>query len=275
MNRVSPYKTWLAMTGLLYITWINVAYATDTDLWREAGTKTAAIYHSDWQVILDTYLREDKEGELQPALNVFNYADVTASDKRLLKAYLDKLQAIDPREYSQKEQFAYWVNLYNALTVDLILDNYPVKSITKLGPLLSFGPWDEPAAVVAGESLSLNDIEHKILRPIWQDPRIHYAVNCASIGCPNLSMRVFTAENTEVLLERAARDYINHPRGVSLQGNRLKLSKIYQWYADDFGESEQDLLAHLAQYAKPALAQRLQSFTGKIGYDYDWSLNQP
>lgn len=128
---------------------------------------------------------------------LFRYAEVTKEDKTLLNDYLDQLSKLDPREFNRQEQYAYWVNLYNALTVKLILDNYPVASITKLGGLFSFGPWDEKVFTVAGQTLTLNDIEHRILRPIWKDPRTHYAVNCASLGCPNLQSQAFTAQNTE------------------------------------------------------------------------------
>lgn len=275
MKQFFRHKYLTTIIGLMFSLLASVVYATDTDLWRESGDKKESIDHSRWQTILTTYITEKQVNQDTPAINLFSYGKVSAEHKQLLKRYLDDLQAIDPREYTEKEQFAYWVNLYNALTVDLILDNYPVKSITKLGSLLSFGPWDEDAAEVAGETLTLNDIEHKILRPIWKDPRIHYAVNCASFGCPNLSTDVFTADNTEALLEKAAHDYINHPRGLTLEGNKLTLSKIYKWYADDFGQSEQDFLIHVKQYAKPSLVKRLSGFDGKIRYEYDWSLNEP
>jgi len=126
-----------------------------------------------------------------------------------------------------------------------------------------------------GESLSLNDIEHRILRPIWQDPRIHYAVNCASFSCPNLRGTAFTAGNLEAILDQAARSYVNSRRGVALAGGRLTLSSIYDWYASDFGRNEAEILAHLRQYAKPELASQLAAFKGRINYAYDWSLNEP
>ena len=290
MKSFACCKFFLSMIGVLLFTFAGSVYATGTDFWRKSGNKVTSINHNDWQVILNNYITEEKTIENKiteektienknsdevPTINLFNYHAVSSEHKRLLKHYLDTMQAIDPREYSREEQFAYWVNLYNALTVDLILQNYPVKKITKLGPLFSFGPRDEKIAAVAGEMLTLNDIEHKILRPIWQDPRIHYAVNCASFSCPNLSATAFTASNTEALLERAARDYINHPRGLSVQDNKLTLSKIYKWYVDDFGDSDEGVLAHILQYANPALKQRLESFNGDIAYTYDWSLNEP
>lgn len=188
------------------------------------------------------------------------------------------MQDTDPRRYKKIEQKAYWINLYNALTVQLILDNYPVKSITKLGEgLFSFGPWDDPAATIRGKTLSLNDIEHKILRPIWKDQRIHYAVNCASYSCPDLSAMAFTANNTEELLEEGASAYINHPRGVGVDGDDLLLSSIFDWYLVDFGDSQETLVQHLKHYAKPALKQKLAAFErngGDIDHDYNWDLNE-
>lgn len=193
---------------------------------------------------------------------------MSSSDKTKLKQYISRLEQIDPLDYPKAEQYAYWVNLYNAVTVDLILNAYPIKSITKLGGLFSFGPWGDDVVAVNGKTLTLNDIEHRILRPIWQDPRTHYAVNCASLGCPNLQSQAFTSDNTEMLLELAAAEYINSDKGVLVNNNQLQLSSIYEWFAVDFG-NQQQLIKHLDKYrTKPV------TYTGKISYDYDWSLNQ-
>ena len=164
------------------------------DYWDVSNEKNATtISHQYWQQTLDKYL--ENQGEY----SLFDYANVTNSDEKILNSYLRQMRRIDPREYKKSEQYAYWVNLYNAITVKIILDNYPIKSITKLGGLFSFGPWDEEVITVAGKALTLNDIEHRILRPIWNDPRTHYAVNCASFGCPNLQAKAFTAINSNFL----------------------------------------------------------------------------
>ena len=196
------------------------------------------------------------------------YQAVTNTGKTKLKQYIKQLEQVNPLEYSKAEQYAYWINLYNAVTVDLILDAYPVKSITKLGGLFSFGPWGDDVVSISGKSLTLNDIEHRILRPIWQDPRTHYAVNCASLGCPNLQPQAFTADNTETLLEQAASEFVNSDKGVLIKNNKLQLSSIYEWFAVDFGNREQ-LIKHLNQYRTQPVKN-----TDKISYDYDWSLNQ-
>ena len=103
---------------------------------------------------------------------------------------------------------------------------------------------------------------------------MHYAVNCASIGCPNLQNSAFTAKNSDSLLKQGAKSYINHPRGVDLNGKVLKVSSIYKWFKEDFGNSKNSLLKHLIFYANPPLKTKLQNFSGQIKYNYDWSLNE-
>ena len=240
--------------------------APKSDLWpywkQSNQANQSQISHQDWQQLLDTYLVEQGENTL------FRYSQVTSTDKTKLKQYIQRLAKLNPLQYNQAEQYAYWINLYNAITVDLILDNYPVQSITKLGGLFSFGPWGDDVVEINGKNLTLNDIEHRILRPIWNDPRTHYAVNCASLGCPNLQTQAFTADNTQALLERSAKTFINSSKGVSIQGNTALLSSIYDWFAEDFGGKKQ-VFNHIAQYAP-----QYKNFSGNVKYEYDWDLNQ-
>jgi len=180
----------------------------------------------------------------------------------------------DPRELNKAEQHAYWVNMYNALTIDVVLDEYPVTSIRKIRFLTSpFGPWDKALLEVAGEDITLNDIEHRILRPIWQDARVHFAVNCASIGCPNLQAQAFTASNSEALLEKGAQEFVNHQRGVLRDGDTLTLSSIFDWYGVDFGNNESEVVEALYDYISDDNADNLEDYTA-VEYDYDWSLNE-
>lgn len=249
--------------------------APSAELWSfwqmsdESNTET--IDHSAWQEILAEYIHSDES-----RLNLFDYRSASVSSVGELEGYLADMQALDPRDYSQAEQQAYWINLYNALTVELILQNYPLETITKLGKgFFKFGPWDDEVAQVAGEELTLNDIEHRILRPIWQDARIHFAVNCASLGCPNLQSMAFTAENTHKLMELAAFEYLGHARGAHFDSNgRLQLSSLFEWYADDFGTTESEVLSSLSHYAPNEIAERLMSYDGRINYEYDWGLNE-
>ncbi len=138
----------------------------------------------------------------------------------------------------------------------------------------TIGPWGKKLVRVEGEELSLDDIEHRILRPIWKDPRIHYAVNCAALGCPNLMPTAFTRSNTEELLERGARDYINSKHGARFDSDRrLIASSLYDWYQEDFGGDEASVIAHLRSYARPALAAKLEGITEVYDFEYDWALN--
>jgi hypothetical protein len=250
--------------------------STLLEFWNASDeTNTATIDHGAWQNLLTAYLSSHPSG-----VNRFDYAALKASaeDRAKLADYLAHLQAHDPRAYAKAEQKPYWINFYNALTVQVVVNAYPVDSIRDIHeswiPLS--GPWDDVHATVAGQDLTLNNIEHGILRPIWRDNRIHYAVNCASYGCPNQSPTVFTAANTEELLDASARAYVNHPRGVDfVDDDFLVISSIYNWYVEDFGNSQENVLAHLIQYAEAGLATRLKDFAGSVDYEYDWSLNQP
>ena len=229
------------------------------------------VEHSPWARLLQKYLKRDPTG-----LNRFKYRAVTRKDHAALKTYLKQLQATPVTSLNKNVQYAFWINLYNALTVDVLLDHYPVKSIRDIAispGLFAKGPWGKKLVQVEGQALSLDDIEHNILRKIWRDARIHYAVNCASIGCPNLAMKVYTGANINKALKHAAVDYINHPRGVRFEGNRLIISKLYKWYASDFGTKAQ-LFSHLRRYAKPALAKNLMQASQISSYEYDWALNE-
>lgn len=232
-----------------------------------AATRT--IGHSPWANFLEEYLSANRDG-----VNRLDYARVTPADREKLRAYIAALTALPIAEFRREEQFAYWVNLYNALTVELVLAHYPLESITDIpGGFFSFGPWDNPAAKVEGVEITLADIEHRILRPIWRDPRIHYVVNCASFGCPNLPRDPLTAANAEAKLDSAAREYINHRRGARVEGGKLVVSKIYNWFSRDFGGKPEAVLAHLRRYAGPELAKALEAIRKIDGFEYDWSLN--
>jgi hypothetical protein len=253
--------------------------APKPDLWprweaHDPSSKASAD-HSKWGLFLGRYLVTDTAS----GVNLVRYADVTPADRQLLEAYLGDLQAVRVTGLNRAEQMAYWINFYNSLTLKVILDHYPVESITDIDispGLFSNGPWKAKLVEVEGEKISLDDIEHRILRPIWQDNRIHYAVNCASIGCPNLQPEPFTAENTERLLDKGARGYIRHPRGARFaKDDRLVLSSIYDWFQVDFGGTEKGVLQHLSRYADSAFAERLKRFEGDIDYEYDWGLNEP
>ena len=157
-----------------------------------------------------------------------------------------------------------------------MLEHYPVASIRDIDISPGFfadGPWGKKQVTVEGEALSLDDIEHRILRPIWRDPRIHYAVNCASVGCPNLLPHAMTIENAEAFLEAAATAFINHPRGARIEEGKLYVSSIYDWFEADFGGGDAGVIAHLRSYAKGELATALKGLNLIEDDSYDWRLN--
>ncbi len=208
-------------------------------------------------------------------INFVAYGDVTPEDKVMLEAYIASLEASGPAGLSRDEEMAFWFNLYNAKTIEVILDAYPVSSIRKIGGLISGGPWDIKNMTVNGVGeMSLNDVEHGTLRANWDEPRIHYAVNCASFGCPNLKATPWTAETLEADLVQAAVDYVNHPRGVRVEDGKVTASKIFNWYKEDFGGDKDGILAHARQYAKGELKTALEAATTINSFEYNWDLNE-
>lgn len=232
------------------------------------------IDHGAWQELLNTYL----DDEHVSGINRFDYKSVTSADSTKLDTYLDYLQSRKPRELNSDEQFAYWVNLYNAKTVDFIIDGVQedqIKSIKDIRSLIVVpGPWKRKALEIEGQKVSLDIIEHGILRPIWQDHRIHFAVNCASIGCPNLLKTAYTAENTEGLLEIAEEQFLQHPRAVSDQAGTLVFTSLFDWYGADFAETQNEMFDYLSDFVSPELVE-LMNDEPKVTYDYDWNLNAP
>jgi hypothetical protein len=262
----------LALVGLAGPSVQAAPAAEAWERWRPHDPQSrVTLDHSTWGRFLAAYLVPGADG-----IHRLAYGRVTADHRRDLAAYLRQLEGVAVGSLNRDEQRAFWINLYNALTVQVILDHYPVASIRDIDispGLFSDGPWKKPLAAVEGIPVSLDDIEHRILRPLWQDPRIHYAVNCASLGCPNLPPEPFTAANSEALLERGAREYVNHPRGARLEGGRLVVSSIYHWFQEDFGGTEAGVVAHLRQYAGPELAAGLTGAARIADHAYDWRLN--
>lgn len=243
---------------------------------------TEFISHNRWQGFLDIYLAEDQSivdmvTETEVVANLFRYRAVSEADKQTLNEYIATLEALSISNYNRGEQKAYWINLYNALTVRTVLEQYPVRSIREIDispGFFSSGPWGKKLLRIEGVDLSLDDIEHRILRPIWQDNRIHYVLNCASIGCPDLWPQAFTPENMKDNIEAAAYKFINNSRGVSIIGGHMTISRIYEWYDEDFGGTDEGVLEHLLKYASKTLARNINRRIGLIKTDYDWDLNE-
>lgn len=250
--------------------------APEAELWprwlENRPGATATIDHGPWDRLLAAYLVPGSDG-----ITRFAYASLAASaDRRVLDDYLAGLRRVPIGGYARAQQLPFWLNLYNTLTVTLILDHYPVASIRDIDispGLFADGPWGKALIEVDGEAVSLDDIEHRILRPIWADPRIHYGVNCASLGCPNLPPRAFTAEASERLLDEGARAFVTHPRGARVERGRLTVSSIYVWFKEDFGGNDRGVIAHLRRYADPTTARALEGVGRISDHTYDWSLN--
>jgi hypothetical protein len=255
--------------------------ASGAQLWQKWAANDAnsrvVVDHQGWGNFLRRYLTEEPDG-----INRLRYGDVAAADRQELGRYIEDMSKVLVRTLKPADQFAYWINLYNALTVRTVLDHYPVGSIREISLGGSFlpnfltgggGPWQAKLIQIEGDQVALDDIEHRILRPLLRDNRVHYAVNCASIGCPTLMSTPFTATNLQSMLDRAARLYVNHPRGVRVEGGGLVVSSIYRWYQEDFGGNWQGVLTHLRRYANPATAQLLAPFETISKDSYDWQLN--
>lgn len=185
-------------------------------------------------------------------------------DYLVLKSYLEALRKNIPAEnWSKSDVLAYWINVYNAFTVQLILDNYPVKSIKDIKD-----PWDLRFFKIGSKWYTLNDVEHRILRKMG-DPRIHFGINCASISCPPLVNKAFTAQNVDHELEKLAINFINDTKRNTITPNSVQLSKIFTWFAKDF-KTEGSLIHFLNKYSRITINSNAKKSFKK----YNWSLNE-
>ncbi len=250
-------------------------FAPKAELWprwqAHDAASTQVVDHGAWGMLLKAYVKPDSSG-----LNRFDYQHVSSADREALRGYIKGLGKVAVSKLNRSEQYAYWINLYNALTIDVVLTHMPVNSIRDIDispGLFASGPWDKKLIAVDGIEVSLNDIEHRILRPIWQDPRVHYGVNCASVGCPNLVTEAYTGAAIDKMLDDAARTYVNSPRGARIDKNGLTVSSIYVWFKDDFGGTDQGVIDHLKRYANPELRAALDGRSAIDAHVYDWALN--
>ncbi|WP_375584501.1 DUF547 domain-containing protein [Cyclobacterium xiamenense] len=247
---------------LVYVLFlVNVACGNS----QLGGVQTLPPSHDLWDDLLRKCVDED---------GIVNYPGFIA-DSAQLNDYLQLLAQNPPdREtWSQEEQLAYWINAYNAFTVKLIIDHYPVKSIRDIGPSLEIPlvntVWHLEFFEIGGKPASLDEIEHKILRKEFAEPRIHFAINCASVSCPKLLNRAFTAEKLENQLEYVAREFINDPSRNQIGVQRAEISPIFSWFKEDFTRTG-SLADFLNRYARTELKP-----TTKIRFaDYDWRLNE-
>lgn len=212
---------------------------------------------------------------------VVDYALLKNSESRL-DAYLSKLEVVTKQEYqswSKDQQLAFLINAYNAFTLKLIVMNYPeINSIRDLGGLIFSSPWDIKFFTLLGEDSYLDYIEHEIIRKDFNEPRIHFAVNCASRGCPPLLIEAYLANKLDQQLEYATKQFINDPERnrFNAEKTRLELSSIFKWYKHDFEKAAGSLEKFIAPYITddPEINTLIVYRAASIKYlDYDWSLN--
>jgi len=195
------------------------------------------------------------------------------NDEPLLDQYLETMENVEVNSLSRDEQFAFYLNAYNAWTIKLILSAYPgIKSIKDLGNIFK-PPWEKKIVRINGDVISLADVEHKALRAQFKDPRIHFAVNCASKSCPPLISEPYRGSTLNSQLDATARAFINDPKSNYLKGNTLYVSRIFKWFSEDFND---DVVGFFQKYAEGDFKKELEAQKNKLKIvylSYDWSLN--
>ena len=207
--------------------------------------------------------------------NRFDYARMLNNPRDLerLSDYIDNLELLDPTEWSKDEALAYWINLYNAATIELVLTKYPVKSIKDIGGLFS-SPWKKKVVKVNNRELSLDEIENDIIRTQFTDARIHFALNCAAIGCPPLNKKAFTDDSLDTQLEAAVNNALANEFWLQVTEQEIRVSKIFDWYEKDFISYAGSVREFIAKYREKDKEAILDA-TRKLKYlDYDWKLNK-
>ena len=223
---------------------------------------TLASNHDLWSELLKTHVQEN---------GLVDYQGF-ATDKKKLQDYATLLSNNPPStQWIKEEQLAYWINAYNAFTVLLVVNHYPIKSIKDIAgniPMIN-SVWDLKFFKIGDFDFDLTTIEHEILRKLYDEPRIHFAINCASISCPKLRNEAFTAENLEAQLEAQAFHFINNPSNNIITQEKVQLSKIFEWFKSDFAK-EKTLFQYLENYLSYTINEN-----AKVEYiDYDWNLNK-
>jgi hypothetical protein len=223
------------------------------------------VDHSLYADLLNKYVKD----------GVVNYQGFKNEEKRL-DEYLKVLEGTDTGKLSRNEQLAFYINVYNATTIKLILSGYPgIRSIWDLGSRIfkSKSPFRKNIVRIEGKAISLDDLEHGIIRPRFKEPRIHFAVNCASKSCPPLISEPYQGSILDQQLDDSTRAFLNNAERNRLEGNRLYVSKIFKWFEEDFND---DVVGFFLIFADAEIKEKLTADKDKIKVkylDYDWSLN--
>ncbi len=218
------------------------------------------VAHAKWDALLKTHV--SKSGTV-------NYKGFKTDQAKLTAYLLDLESNVPSAAWSKNETMAYWINAYNAYTVQLMVKNYPLKSIMDL-KYNGKSAWDYKWIKIGTETLSLNDIEHVKLRKKYKDARIHFAVNCASFSCPVLLNSAYIATKLEAQLEAQAILFINDPKRNQISASSAKVSQLFEWYQDDFTTGGKTVIDYLNKYSKT----KIKAGTN-IGYmNYNWNLNE-
>ncbi|WP_027357844.1 DUF547 domain-containing protein [Desulforegula conservatrix] len=227
-----------------------------------ASNQKASVDHSIYAELLGKHVKN----------GVVSYKNFK-NDEARLDEYLKTLENTNPDKLDRNEKFAFYINAYNAWTIKLILTGYPgVKSIKDMGSIFQ-SPWKKGICRLNGKIMTLDDIEHGILRPEFKDPRVHFAINCASKDCPPLIPEPYYGAILDKQLDESAKAFINDPAKNRLKDNTLYISSIFKWFSEDFKDDPRDfILKHASGELKAGLEKAGDSL--KIEYlDYDWSLN--
>ena len=247
-------------------------------LWLPAALGAAPPFdHGPLDQVLQAYV--DDQG-------LVRYAAL-AEDRTQLDAYVDSLGHYSPESHptrfpTRQHELAYWINAYNAFVLRGVIDAYPIASVKDAFVFSGF--FNRQTFVAGGREMTLDHVENKIIRPIYQEPRIHFAVNCAALSCPQLENRAFTGPELDARLERALERFARDPNHIRLQGTRLHLSKILDWYGEDFTawfppdrpnpEDMPTIVNYLRPYLPPEMAAGLTEDVAIEYNDYDWALNE-
>ncbi len=253
-------KKYIAAFMLSSLTIFQVLAESDTKIIANLvleTSQTAKPNHATLNKLLNTYVN---------SAGVVNYK-AFLKDKLALQQYLKSLANVKLNTLSKDEQLAFWINIYNAATIDQILRNYPVKSIMDI----SGGKvWDQKLPYTfAGKSYTLNEIEKVKLIEELEDVRVHFAVNCAAISCPKLLNKAYTADNVESLLNANTSAFLNNTEFNKISPAKAQLSNIFNWYKADFVKAEESVTAFVNKYAKVKIKEN----TPLSYINYNWSLN--